>query len=269
MTAVRPAPAAHRDPAIVLSDLRHVYRTRGRTTLAIESVSLEIRRGEVVSIVGPSGCGKSTLLRLILGLERPTSGTVAVAGADPYADFYDLKRVFGVVFQEDRLLPWRTALANVRLGLEVAGVARRDRDRLAREWLERMELGHCLDAYPHELSGGMRQRVALARAFATGPSIVLADEAFAHLDQAIAVRLRHDFLDLVEASAVTAIVVTHDLPEAVEVGDRVVVLAKPARVAGVLDIDKATADRSSLLPKLQDLVRESVGVTDDDINYGG
>jgi NitT/TauT family transport system ATP-binding protein len=224
-------------PLVIVKHVRHVYRQRlgGGCVVAIEDLSLELACGEVVSIVGPSGCGKTTLLRLLLGLEQPTEGSVVVDGVTPYGEFRLLKGVFGTIFQDDALLPWRTALANVRLGLEMAGGERSSHNRVAAAWLVRVGLDRFAGAYPRELSGGMRQRVAMARAFAINPRIVLADEAFSHLDEVIAASLRRDFLDLVRSTRATAVLVTHDLNEALEMGDRTIVLGRPARLLAEFD----------------------------------
>lgn len=233
----KPAPArssgtSEKDPAIRIHQLRKVYRQiRSRQELtAIDQIDLEVARGERVSIVGPTGCGKSTLFRIICGLELPTSGSVEVEGRCPYEDFEWYRGRLGLVFQEDRLLPWRTALENVMLGLEFLDPPPGDRQERALEWLQRLGLGASSGAYPGELSGGMRQRVAMARAFALTPGIVLADEAFSKLDPVTARKLRRDFLELCIQQKTTLVLVTHQLDEAIEVGERVVVFGKPARI---------------------------------------
>ena len=214
--------------------------------LAVDGVSFELDEGERVAIIGATGCGKSTCLNIINGLTPIDAGQVEVDGVDPYHEFVALRRKIAVVFQTDRLLPWRTALDNAAVGLEILGQSKPAREQLAREWLARLDLAGFEHRYPHELSGGMRQRVSLARAFALDPSILLLDEAFGHLDEVTARRLRNDFLALVTTidehrrSGTTVVFVTHNIEEAIEVGNRVIALDRPARVLADIRIDELT-----------------------------
>jgi NitT/TauT family transport system ATP-binding protein len=201
---------------------------------AVDALSLEVGRGETVAMVGRTGAGKSTAINVILGSLAPTSGSVRVAGCDPHREFRKLRGKLAISFQTDRLLPWRTALENVALGLQIAGVhgaAARER---ARTWLGRVKMSGAEDKYPHELSGGMRQRVSLARTLAVDPEIILLDESFSQLDQVTSAELRHDFRQLVRALGKTCLFITHRIEDAVEMADRVIVLAAPAHV--VLDV---------------------------------
>jgi NitT/TauT family transport system ATP-binding protein len=197
-------------------------------------IDLAVARGSVVALVGPNGCGKSTLLRVIAGLLPAAGGTVAVDGAavrgpDP--------RV-GLVFQEPRLLPWRTALDNVAFPLEVGGRPPADRRARARDLLRLVGLADWADARPGELSGGMRQRVAIARALALEPSVLLLDEPFSALDALTRERFNLELLRLWERIGATIVLVTHSIPEAVFLADRVVVLTpRPAVVEADIPID--------------------------------
>ncbi|HZP78226.1 MAG TPA: ATP-binding cassette domain-containing protein [Pseudolabrys sp.] len=215
---------------IEVQDLRKVYRqaTTGQSVVAIDKLSLTIAPREVVAIVGQTGCGKSTFFDLMIGLEAPTEGSIVIGGKTPYGDFDHFRGQIATVFQQDRLLPWRSSLDNVRLPLELIGVAEAAQRERATAWLERLGLKNFTKAYPHELSGGMRQRVAIARAFVVQPNILLADEAFGHLDEVTAAELRETFLALARECGSTAILITHQLEEAIAVGDRIAVFGKSA-----------------------------------------
>jgi NitT/TauT family transport system ATP-binding protein len=198
--------------------------------VAIDGLDFKIRAGEMVAIVGQTGCGKSTFLNMLIGLDRPTRGHITIGGRKPYDDFDHFRGVLTTVFQQDRLLPWRSAIDNVRLPLELLGKDRSEQTDRARAWLDRLGLSQFVNAYPHELSGGMRQRVALARAFVVGPQLLLADEAFGHLDEVTSAALRTDFINLARDEGKTAIVVTHQLEEAIEMGGRILVFGRPGHL---------------------------------------
>jgi NitT/TauT family transport system ATP-binding protein len=204
---------------------------------AVENLSLTIARGEIVALVGRTGAGKSTALSLMMGAFPPDRGHVRVAGLDPHAEFGQLAGRLAVSFQTDRLLPWRRALDNVSLGLQILGVERGERERRARLWLDRVKMTGAERKYPHELSGGMRQRVSFARALAVEPAIVLLDESFGQLDEVTSRELRRDFAELVRGLGTTSVLVTHRLEEALEMADRVVVLGAPARVLAEIRTD--------------------------------
>jgi NitT/TauT family transport system ATP-binding protein len=198
---------------------------------AVDGLSLDIAQGEMVALLGKTGCGKSTTFNLIAGLMEPSEGTVRVQGLDPFRHFNDLRGKIAVVFQNDRLLPWRAAIGNVELGLEMLNRPAPERREVAQFWLSRLGLaGHEHD-YPHALSGGMRQRVSIARAFATDASILLCDEPFSSLDEITAQRLREEFASLVRENGKTAVFITHSINEALQIGNRVIVMTRPARVA--------------------------------------
>jgi len=199
--------------------------------LAVDDLSLEINSGELVALLGKTGCGKSTMFNMIAGLLAPTSGTVTVGGKDPFRDFDEFRGKVGIVFQADRLLPWRTAIENVEVGPEILDMPRKQRRDIAQHWLTRLGLsGHERD-YPHALSGGMRQRVSIARAFATNAKLLLCDEPFSALDEMTGQRLRDEFARLVRENNKTAVFITHSISEALQLGDRIVVLQRPARIA--------------------------------------
>jgi NitT/TauT family transport system ATP-binding protein len=218
-----------------LSDICLSYRTQsGERLLALDHINLQVRAGEFLCIVGPSGCGKSTLLHLIAGLHQQTSGQVLVDG----------KRVQGpgtdriLIFQELGLFPWLTVGQNVEFGMKMKGVAKAEREEKTRYYLRLVHLSQFKDSYTHQLSGGMRQRVALARALATEPDVLLMDEPFAALD-AQTRDLLHDELERIWAeTGRTIIFVTHNVREAIRLGDRVALLTfRPGRVKREFAID--------------------------------
>ncbi|WP_219415753.1 ABC transporter ATP-binding protein [Pseudonocardia nigra] len=201
-----------------------VVKRYGRVE-AVAGVSLRIGAGELVTMVGPSGCGKSSLLRLVAGLERPDAGEVHLAGrtvAGPRTWVPPERRRVGIVFQDHALFPHLTVAGNVAFGLDGAPTAGR-RARVT-DVLDLVALGHLAERYPHELSGGEQQRVALARALAPEPDVLLLDEPFSNLDRALRLQVRAETVAILRATRTTAVFVTHDQPEALTVGDRVVVL---------------------------------------------
>jgi NitT/TauT family transport system ATP-binding protein len=247
-------------PPIEVRDLRKVFRqaTTGQSVVAIDRLDLTVAPREVLAIVGQTGCGKSTFFDLMIGLEAPTEGTILVGDKSPYADFDAFRGRIATVFQQDRLLPWRTALDNARLPLELIGVAEEEQRARTLGWLERLGLGDFADAYPHELSGGMRQRVAIARAFVVQPDILLADEAFGHLDEVTAVELRETFLELARECGSTAILITHQLEEAIGVGDRIVVLGKSATLLADIHVAQwPKAEHAALREAIQSTLQRN------------
>ena len=177
----------------------------------IDDLSFTIEDGQILGVVGPSGVGKTTILKLITGIVRPDDGTVSVAPGK-----------VGYVFQEPRLLPWRTARGNVAVALRALGVGKAAAQDAATQWLQRVGLAGFEDYHPAELSGGMAQRVAIARAFAVEPSILLLDEPFSNMDAALKASLIDVLQDMIKERAITVVYVTHDLTEALQLADRIV-----------------------------------------------
>ena len=213
-------------PAVALTGVSRTYgHGPGRVT-ALDGVDLALREGELLCVVGGSGCGKSTLLNLVAGLDQPTTGGVQVRGRA------------AMIFQEPALFPWLSAAGNVELALRLRDVPRRERRGRAEELLAAVHLQGFGRKRPHELSGGMRQRVAIARAFAQDADILLMDEPFAALDAMTRDLLHHELERLWMERALTVVFVTHNVREAVRLGDRVVVMSsRPGRVAAEFDVD--------------------------------
>jgi NitT/TauT family transport system ATP-binding protein len=206
---------------------------------AVDKLSFTIDKGEIIAVLGKTGCGKSTMFNLLAGLIEPTSGTVSVTGHDPFRDFNFFRGKIGIVFQNDRLMPWRSALDNVVLGLEILDRKHSDAVAVAKRWLARLGLSGHENDWPHALSGGMRQRVSIARAFAVEPDILLCDEPFSSLDEMTARDLRAEFVRLVKQAGKTAVFITHHINEAMDIGDRVMVFHRPARIAYETRLDEA------------------------------
>ena len=226
-----------RRPRVVIDGVSKRFTITERkstsTVQALDRVSLEVEDGEIVALTGLSGCGKTTLLRIIMGLEKASSGTVTVGDKVVTGCGYDR----GLVFQHAELFPWRTALQNVEFGLEVKGVPADERRRIAREKLELVGLGNAMDRRPDQLSGGMKQRVGLARALSIEPEVLLMDEPFGALDAQTREGLQMEVLRIHQETGKTIIFVTHDLDEAVLLADRVVLMApNPGRVDTIFDI---------------------------------
>jgi NitT/TauT family transport system ATP-binding protein len=226
--------AVRTSPAFSLAGVSKRFATRDGDMLALDSISLDINTGEFVSIIGPSGCGKSTLFGIIGGLIRDYDGEVTLGGRlvrGPQAEI-------GMVFQEESTFPWRTTLENIAFPLEVAGVARKEREDRARKFLRLVGLNGFENRRPDELSGGMRQRTALARALASEPQILLMDEPFAALDEQTRLLMGERLLRIWEELQQTTLLITHSIAEAVQLSDRVVIMSyRPGRIKQIIDID--------------------------------
>ncbi|HYU14867.1 MAG TPA: ABC transporter ATP-binding protein [Candidatus Acidoferrum sp.] len=217
-----------------VEDVVKRFEAAGARIVAVDHVSFSVAAGEVLSVVGPSGCGKSTLFNIVGGLTLADEGRVLVEDeivTRPHP-------AIGMVFQEESTFPWRSVLENVMFPLELAGMARRDRIARAGEYLALVGLDGFARHYPSELSGGMRQRVAIARTLASHPKILLMDEPFAALDAQTRVLLGDSVLQIQQKLAQTMLLVTHNISEAVQLSDRVVVMSyRPGRVKQIVDID--------------------------------
>ena len=220
-----------------ISGLDKTFTRGGQVvTTALSGIELEIRQGEFVSLIGPSGCGKSTLLRLIGDLTQPSDGSVSVN--DKPAGRARIDRDYGIVFQSPVLFDWRTVEENVRLPLELQGMARAERDRRVDEMLALVELTDFKRHHPYQLSGGMQQRVAIARALTFSPSLLLMDEPFGALDEMTRERMNSEVLSIWERTGITVVFVTHSIPEAVFLSSRVVVMSpRPGRITRTIDVD--------------------------------
>jgi NitT/TauT family transport system ATP-binding protein len=243
------------DAAIHLDRVSKVFGKPGTDAeyRAVDGIDLDVGPGQMLAILGKTGCGKSTIFNLIAGLTEPTGGTVRVSGRDPFADFDSFRGKIAIVFQSDRLLPWRTAIQNVELGLEMLDVSAVERRASAQRWLTKLGLGGHEHDYPHALSGGMRQRVSIARAFATNANILLCDEPFSALDESTAGLLRSEFVRLVKENGKTAVFITHSISEALEIGDRIVVLHRPAKIAYDVSFNAATSAQE------REVIRSRIG----------
>jgi NitT/TauT family transport system ATP-binding protein len=231
-SAARPAPEAA--AALVVEDVVKRFETADGPVAAVGGVSFSVRKGEFLSVIGPSGCGKTTVFNIIGGLETDYQGRVRVGEVEVRGP---LKSI-GMVFQEESTFPWRTVLENVGFPLEVAGVPRPERHRRARHFVAMVGLAGFEGRYPSELSGGMRQRVAIARTLAFEPTILLMDEPFAALDEQTRLLLGDKVLKIQQDLAQTTLLITHNITEAVQLSDRILVMTfRPGRVKRLVEID--------------------------------
>jgi NitT/TauT family transport system ATP-binding protein len=220
----------------VILDVRHLYKQFGsgeRVTTALKDINFRTHRREFLCVVGPSGCGKSTLVRILAGLEEQSSGEVLLQGTPVCGPGSDR----GMVFQGYTLFPWLTVKKNVMFGLEVNGHDKYESEKQALQWLQLIGLEKFADAYPHQLSGGMKQRVAIVRALANQPRILLMDEPFGALDAQTRCRMQAHLLEIWRKIDITIVFITHDLDEAIFLADRILVLsAHPGEVQELIEV---------------------------------
>jgi NitT/TauT family transport system ATP-binding protein len=241
------ASASALPPILSIIEVGKRYATAEGELLAVDRVSFDVRRGEIISVIGPSGCGKTTLFNIIGGLIDHHDGKVLVDGKD-----HAPRGQIGMVFQEESNFPWRTTLQNVAFPLEAAGVGRRERLERALHFVRLVGLEGFENRYPDELSGGMRQRAAIARTLAFGAKILLMDEPFAALDSQTRLLIGDKVLQIRQELDQTMLVITHNLTEAVQLSDRVVVLThRPGRIKRVVDIDLPRPRSSEIVGSAQ------------------
>jgi NitT/TauT family transport system ATP-binding protein len=228
----------HETPKAVIeiSGLTMVFRGRGAETTALQNANLTVQEGEFISLIGPSGCGKTTLLRLIADLIQPTEGEVAIAGKSPQQARLD--REYGYVFQSPVLYEWRTVIKNVMLPLEIMNYGRSERQKRAASLLDLVGLKDFHRQYPWQLSGGMQQRVSIARALAFDPKLLLMDEPFGALDEITREVMNLELLRIWQETKKTIVFVTHSIPEAVFLSNRIVVMTpRPGKIERLIEVD--------------------------------
>ena len=217
-----------------VDNIQMIYQTPTEETLAVQDVSFGVDKGQFVSLVGPSGCGKSTLLGCIAGLQKQQKGSITLQGQD----IANQQHRIGYMLQRDNLLPWRSVWRNVTIGLEIQKKLTEENINYVNSLLEKYGLWQFKDSFPNRLSGGMRQRVALIRTLALKPQLLLLDEAFSALDYQTRVNVSCDVWEILRKENKTMVMVTHDIPEAVAMSDRVIVLSKrPAVITKTVEID--------------------------------
>jgi NitT/TauT family transport system ATP-binding protein len=228
--------------AVSVTNVSKIFSVaKGQRVIALEDIELTVAPGEFVSLIGPSGCGKSTLLRLIADLDQPTAGTVSVFGKT--AKQARIDQDYGIAFQQAGLLPWRTVAGNIELPLELHGVGKAARKARAAELLTLVGLDDFADRYPDQLSGGMQQRVAIARSLAESPELLLMDEPFGALDEMTRERMQNELVRICAETGAAVVFVTHSIPEAVFLSDRVVVMSpRPGRIREIVPVSLGNAE---------------------------
>lgn len=217
---------------IIVDKLTKVFNARQKKVVALEDIDLSVKEGEFLCIVGPSGCGKTTLLRILAGLEKQTWGKVIMRSKNPE------KPLTSMVFQGESVFPWMTVVENVAYSLRIRGLASKERREIASHYLTLMGLEGFADAFPHQLSGGMKQRINVARAFVSDPEILLMDEPFGALDEQNRLILQQELLKIWEGSGKTSLFITHSIDEALILADRIMVMtAHPGKVKAIVPVD--------------------------------
>jgi NitT/TauT family transport system ATP-binding protein len=233
------------ETAVRATGVGKTFATKGGDVVALTGVDLDVAAGEFVSLIGPSGCGKSTLMRLIADLDEATTGSIEVFGKTPSKARVDQE--YGIAFQQAGLLPWRTVAGNIALPLELHGIGKAARATRVTELAELVGLSDFVDRYPDQLSGGMQQRVAIARAFAEHPRLLLMDEPFGALDEMTREYLQTELARIAAETGAAVVFVTHSIPEAVFLSDRVVVMSpRPGRITEIIPTGFGDARGESL-----------------------
>lgn len=226
-----------------VENLSKKYQNKEGEVQALKNINFRIKPGEFVSIIGPSGCGKSTLLSIIAGLEEKTTGKIYLEGKE----INGVSAEIGYMLQKDCLLEWRNILSNTMFGLEVKGIKTKENQKYVESLLKKYNLYDFKNKYPSELSGGMRQRVALIRTLAIRPKILLLDEAFSALDYQTRIMVTNDIYAILKKEKITALIVTHDIAEAISMSDRILVLSnRPGTIKDIHKIDFETKNRTPL-----------------------
>lgn len=226
-----------------LKNISKKYQQKNGETLALKDINLKVKKGEFVSIIGPSGCGKSTLLSIISGLEQKTEGKIIIENEE----INGISSKIGYMLQKDCLLEWRTIISNILFGLEIKGIKNAENIAYAKNLLKKYGLYEFKDKFPNQLSGGMRQRVALIRTLCVKPKILLLDEAFSALDYQTRIKVTEDIYKILKEENITTIMITHDITEAISMGDRVIVLTKrPGTIKSTHEIQFKNIKRTPL-----------------------
>jgi NitT/TauT family transport system ATP-binding protein len=222
--------------AVEVTGVSKVFTVKKGTVTALENIALSVAPGEFVSLIGPSGCGKSTLLRLIADLDQPTAGAISVFGKT--ASQARIDQDYGIAFQQAGLLPWRSVAGNIELPLELHGVGKAQRRARVADLLSLVGLSDFADRYPDQLSGGMQQRVAIARSLAESPELLLMDEPFGALDEMTRERMQNELVRICTETGAAVVFVTHSIPEAVFLSNRVVVMSpRPGRIVDIVEVN--------------------------------
>ena len=226
-----------------VENLSKKYQNKEGEVQALKNINFRIKPGEFVSIIGPSGCGKSTLLSIIAGLEEKTTGKIYLEGKE----INGVSAEIGYMLQKDCLLEWRNILSNTMFGLEVKGIKTKENQKYVESLLKKYNLYDFKNKYPSELSGGMRQRVALIRTLAIRPKILLLDEAFSALDYQTRIMVTNDIYTILKREKITALIVTHDISEAISMSDRILVLSnRPGTIKDIHKIDFEIENRTPI-----------------------